>query len=485
MLSASTLAEKIRTGQVKCTEVISAYIERIRDVNPVLNAIVQERFQQAMVEAQNVDSLIASNNKSPEVIGSETPLLGVPLTIKESIGVKGMSNNAARSNFKEWYATEDADVVKFLREAGAIVLLVSNTPELCLCWETFNNKTGRTNNPYDTKRSPGGSSGGEAALIGAGASVIGMASDIGGSARLPATFTGIFGHKPTPGFVSNKGHVPTAADDYWDRYFALGPMCRFAEDIPVVLKAIIPDISKQKQLQLDEDVDLRKIKLYYAEDEGPKAILSDKMCSEMRSAMKKAINFLQNKYGIEAKKVHINGLEDSLALSALVMMRMKGIPNIFQKREDNTDEWKSVTMEILKRMVCSSTASLPSILYAPLKAVADRIPERDYRKMLEKKKEMMDDFHELLGNDGVFFYPAFPDSAHYHYQIFYKLLNTSYLAIYNLLEMPVTACPLGLNSSGLPMGIQIVGWQCQDRLTIAVGQALEKEFGGWVPPPEE
>ncbi|XP_075234495.1 fatty-acid amide hydrolase 2 isoform X2 [Lycorma delicatula] len=482
MLSASSLAHKIRTRQLTCVEVISAYIGRIRDVNPVLNAIVQDRFHDAMEEAHAVDALLANNTKSPEVIAAEMPLLGIPLTIKESIGVKGMSNNAARSNVKEYFATEDADVVRLLREAGAIVLLVSNTPELCLCWETFNNITGRTNNPFDVKRSPGGSSGGEAALLGAGASVIGMASDIGGSIRLPAMYTGVFGHKPTPGFVSNRGHIPTAGDTFWNKYFTLGPMCRFAEDLPLVLGTIIPDITKRKQLQLHESVDLRKIKLYYAEDEGPNSILTDKMSSEMKAAMKKAINVLQTKYGIIAKKVDIKGLEDSLALSALVMMRMKGIPNIFQKSESDPDQWKSVVLEILKRVTCNSSASLPSLLFGPLKAVADRVPNKKYKKMLMKKKEMMDQFRELLGSDGVFFYPSFPDPAHYHYQIFYKLLNASYLAIYNLLEMPVTACPLGLNSQGLPMGIQVVGWQCQDRLTIAVSQALEKEFGGWVPP---
>ncbi|RZF41872.1 hypothetical protein LSTR_LSTR005334 [Laodelphax striatellus] len=484
MLSGSSLAHKIRTKQVTCVEVVTAYINRIREVNQSLNAVVEDRFQEAVKEAQAVDSLLASNTKSEDIIASETPFLGVPVTVKESISVQGMSNNAARSNVSEHRADEDADVVRLMRKAGFIILCVTNTPELCLCWETFNNKTGRTNNPYNLKRSPGGSSGGEAALLGAGASVIGMPSDIGGSARLPAMYTGGFGHKPTPGYVSNRGHVPTATDTHWNNFFTLGPMCRFAEDLPPLLSCIIDDPLKVKELKLHEPVDLKKVRVFYAEDEGPNSITSDKMCTEMRGAMRRAIHHLKVKYGIEAKKVHIKGLEDSLELSAMIMLRMKGIPNVFQKSENTPDEWNSVTLEILKRITCLSSATLPSILYAPAKCVADRVSDDYYKTMLLRKRDIMDQFQELLGNTGVFLYPTFPYPAQYHYQIFYNLMNTSYLAIYNVLEMPVTACPLGLNHEGLPMGIQVVGWQGQDRLTMAVSQALEKEFGGWIPPPE-
>lgn len=131
-------------------------------------------------------------------------------------------------------ATEDADCVELLRAAGAIPLLVSNTPEYCMSWETNNYVTGRTLNPHDSRRTAGGSSGGEGALIGAGASLFGVGSDLAGSIRLPAMFNGIFGHKPTDGLISIVGHFP-ASEDNFQGFLALGPMCRYARDLPTLV----------------------------------------------------------------------------------------------------------------------------------------------------------------------------------------------------------------------------------------------------------
>lgn len=152
----------------------------------------------------------------------ETPLLGLPLTIKESIKVKGMSNQSGRLYKKKFVADEDAPVVKNARQKGAIILCVTNTPELCLFWETYNKVTGMTRNPYDVERTPGGSSGGEAALIASGASLIGLGSDVAGSCRLPAMFTGIYGHKPTPFVCSPYGHHPGSDDPAWGTFFTTG-----------------------------------------------------------------------------------------------------------------------------------------------------------------------------------------------------------------------------------------------------------------------
>ncbi|KAI5711795.1 hypothetical protein M8J75_003203 [Diaphorina citri] len=159
--SAQKTALLIRTKQVSCVKVVEAFITRIRQVNPMLNAVVDERFNLALEEAKQVDILLAASTKSVEEIGRDTPLLGVPLTVKESVAVKGCSNNAGRIKPKERIATDDAETVRLLRQAGAIILCVTNTPELCMNWETFNKATGTTNNPYDTRRTPGGSSGGE------------------------------------------------------------------------------------------------------------------------------------------------------------------------------------------------------------------------------------------------------------------------------------------------------------------------------------
>lgn len=129
----------IRSKQVKCEDVIKAYVDRIQEVNPFVNAVVEERFEAALLEARKIDEEIEKGLRTSEEMEKETPLLGVPITVKESIAVKGMQNQAGRVWRTKQVAEEDAPIVANMRKAGAIILLVSNTPELCLNWETDNN----------------------------------------------------------------------------------------------------------------------------------------------------------------------------------------------------------------------------------------------------------------------------------------------------------------------------------------------------------
>lgn len=150
-IPAYKLAAMIREQQIKSETVITAYIERIKEV-VILNAVVESRFDEAREEARAIDKLIQSGVRSLEEMKKETPLLGLPLTVKESIMVKGMSNQAGRVFKTKQIALEDASVVKNAKRSGAVILAVTNTPELCLCWETYNYVTGITLNPYDMKR---------------------------------------------------------------------------------------------------------------------------------------------------------------------------------------------------------------------------------------------------------------------------------------------------------------------------------------------
>lgn len=146
--------------QLTSEAIVTSYISRVQEVDPVINAVVEDRFAQAIEDARKTDALIASSTLTEEELKTKYPLLGIPITVKESIAVEGMSNNAGRVCEKN-KAKTDAEIVRLAKEAGAIPLLVSNTPELCMNWETINNVTGRTANPYDTTKTSGGSSGGE------------------------------------------------------------------------------------------------------------------------------------------------------------------------------------------------------------------------------------------------------------------------------------------------------------------------------------
>jgi fatty acid amide hydrolase 2 len=183
--SASDLARAIRGGEVSSREVVQAHVDRLRAVQPRLNALAAERFEAALAEAEAADNSIAAAGEHEAL----PPLLGVPCTIKESIALAGMPNCAGLLNRRDYRATETAPAAQRLLDAGAIPLAVTNTPELCLSIESHNHVYGRTRNAYDPRRVAGGSSGGEGAAVGAGGSPIGLGSDIAGSIRLPASST--------------------------------------------------------------------------------------------------------------------------------------------------------------------------------------------------------------------------------------------------------------------------------------------------------
>ena len=163
-----------------CVEVIQAFIDRIHEVNPLINAVVADRFHEALEEARGIDKVLDSSELNDEKSVLMTkPLLGVPVTVKESLACKGFPHSAGLVDRKNTIATKNANVVENLLQAGAIPIAVTNCSELCMWWETANNVYGRTNNPYDTSKIAGGSSGGEGAIISAAGSVCGVGSDVG------------------------------------------------------------------------------------------------------------------------------------------------------------------------------------------------------------------------------------------------------------------------------------------------------------------
>ncbi|XP_059477837.1 fatty-acid amide hydrolase 2-A-like isoform X2 [Neocloeon triangulifer] len=478
--SATTLAQKIRTQQVSSEEVMRAVIARTKEVQPQLNCVVDERYEDALKEAQQVDQMIRSGVKTVEQMEQETPFLGVPFSVKESIAVQGLSNTSGQKLHAPKIASQDAHTVTLVRAAGGIPFVVTNTPELCMCYETDNNNTGRTNNPYDLRRSPGGSSGGEAALLASAGSVVGLASDVGGSARLPAAFTGIFGHKPSPGFVSNEGHCPSSSDPNWDRFFSVALMGRYAEDLAPTLKVMAG--GNAPALNLDRKVDLKGMRICYVEDDG--GVFTRTLNPEVKSALRKAVNHLEKSCGVKAEKLCIDELKDIFEIASTILLKMNGVECMFQA-EPGSKEWKSVTWEWVRYFACMSDYTFPPLLYGMLKRVADRVSEEDFREMVAANQRIKTIFKEKLGEHGVVLFPSFVEPALLHREIYYKFLNVSYLVTFNATEMPVTNCPVAISSQGLPIGIQVAANPLQDRLTIAVAQELERAFGGWTPPPAD
>lgn len=212
--------------QITSVEVLKTFIERVQEVNPLLNCVVDERFSEALKEAEEADKFIASGTWTEEEIATKKPFLGVPISTKDCIKVKGMLNTSGLYHRKDIRADDHAPTIQRMVEAGAIPFALTNTSELCMWWESVNCVHGRTNNPYDTNRIVGGSSGGEGAIQASAASPFGIGSDIGGSIRMPAFFNGVFGHKPSKGVVNNDGQHPSPYSDEQSGMLSTGPICR-------------------------------------------------------------------------------------------------------------------------------------------------------------------------------------------------------------------------------------------------------------------
>jgi fatty acid amide hydrolase len=229
-LSASELATKIKVGELSAQEVTNAHIKRIEAVNDKLNAVVIPLFDEARVQAEEADQ----KQKRGETLG---PLHGVPVTIKEQYRVSGTQTTLGATNMIGNIYYDEGPLVTRLRQAGAIILGKTNIIQTLAGMESDNRVYGRSNNPWDLDRSPGGSSGGEAAIIAAGGSALGMAGDYGGSTRVPSHFCGVHGIKPTSGRLSNDDFPPDLLDAGQETVIPQpGPIARTVADLRLAME---------------------------------------------------------------------------------------------------------------------------------------------------------------------------------------------------------------------------------------------------------
>ncbi|XP_062359043.1 fatty-acid amide hydrolase 2 isoform X1 [Cinclus cinclus] len=479
LLSARRLAELLRARQVTCIEVVEAYVERIKEVNPLINAVVKDRFEEALQEAQQVDKLL-SEGPGDDCLEEKFPLLGVPITVKEAFSLYGMPNTSGLVNRRNVIATSDAAVVSRLKQAGAIPLGVTNCSELCMWYESSNRVYGRTNNPYDLQRIVGGSSGGEGSVLAAACSIIGVGSDIGGSIRMPAFFNGVFGHKPTTGVVPNDGQFPNAVG-VRSSYLCTGPMCRYAEDLEPVLRVMAgPGVSK---LKLNEKVLLEKIKFLCMDHDGGSIFVSP-VDKEILQAQKKVVEHLESDLGVQVQHVAIHKMKYSFQIWSAMMSSKDSEGQEAQRFTDLLgDHGKPVwpLWELMKWLVGMSSHTLPAIALGLTEKLVN-LNLSGKAKLVSMGKSLQEEMEALLGPDGVLLYPSHPTIAPKHHSPICMPFNFAYTAIFNVLGLPVTQCPLGLGSEGLPLGIQLVAAAYNDHLTLAVAQYLEKAFGGWVLP---
>ncbi len=468
--SALSLAAAIRRREVSARAVLEAHLEKAQQVNPALNAIVQDRFADARREADLADARVARGDQDLP------PLHGVPCTIKECFAVAGMPQSSGLVSRRDIIPDTDCVTVARLRKAGAIPIGVTNVSELCMWMETHNRLYGRTNNPYDVSRIVGGSSGGEGAIIGAGASPFGLGADVGGSIRMPAFFNGVFGHKPTGGLVPTSGHYPVPQNGV-RRFNTIGPLARRAADLMPILRILAgPDGEDLGCLPFSlgdpEQVRLSELTVYYAEDNGMVAVDED-----LKVAQKRVADFLRES-GATVMPLEMEAFRHSFEIWSAMMNNENETPFRVLLGDGVA---LPLGREFARWAMRRSDHTLPALLLGVLDELPKFTPVR-VAKMVELGLQLKREMHARLGENGILLFPSYPSTAPAHLKPMWPPFNWQYTAIFNVLELPVTQVPMGLDGAGLPLGIQVVGGHGRDHVTIAVAQALEARFGGWIPP---
>ena len=457
------MAEQIRQKKLSPVELVKAHLARIEELNPKLNAFVQVDAEGARRQARTAEEAVVRG----EELG---PLHGVPISIKSSIEANGMRCEAGTKLRAGFVAAQDAPLVSRLRQAGAIILGTTNTPELLMAWETDNLLYGRTNNPWDLSRTPGGSSGGEAAAIASGCSAGGVGSDGGGSIRVPAHFSGICGLKPTPGRIPATGHFPTSVGPF-ALLGVVGPMARTVADLKVLFEVMQgPDDGDPSAapvpVRWPGRDDLKRLRIGYFEDDGRTPVTT-----ETRAAVQTAAEALRCA-GFEVEPFRPEGLEQArqvwwqffgiaggMLLGPMIKGKEADLSQILKQfsswvadepshtAQTLLDTW--IMRDVVRMQVFAQMREYPILLCPVASIPAFHHGERSW---------------EIDGN-----------TVHY-------LDAWSYTEWFNLLGNPAAAVPVGRSNEGLPIGVQIVARPWEEELVLAVAAELEGQRGAWRAP---
>jgi amidase len=391
------------------------------------------------------------------------PLHGVPITIKDSLDTAGVISTGGTQGRAAYKPQQDATVVARLRAAGAILLGKTNTPELTLSGETDNLVYGRTNNPYDVSRTPGGSSGGAGAIIAAGGSALDIGSDTGGSIRLPAHFCGIAGIKPTSGRVPRTGHIVPFAMGAVDALTQLGPMARSVEDLLLVLPiiagvdwrdpAIVPMLLGEPRA-----VSLRGLRVAVHTDNGIMA-----PTPETAAAVRAAATALAEA-GARVEEDRPAALERTVDLANSL----------------SGGDGRAWVRRLLQR---ADTQAIHPLLQQRFDE-ATALPVGEFTHVLEEVDQFRSAMLMFMERYDVILCPtcAYPAPPHGMLMTDALRKGTSYTSAYNLTGWPGAVVRGGTSPEGVPIGVQAVAQPWREDVALAVALHLEQALGGWQRP---
>jgi amidase len=477
--AATELSAALAAKKVSAVELAQDAIGRIERHDAKINAVCVRDFARGLDAARAADVARAR--------GETGPLLGIPMTIKESLNIAGLPTTWGFPAQKDYKPPEDALSVSRVKGAGGVILGKTNVPIALGDWQSYNEIYGTTNNPYDLSRTPGGSSGGSSAALAAGYGALSIGSDIGGSLRVPAFHCGVYAHKPTFALVPPRGNTPPPLPPLpFDRDLSvIGPMARSAADLSLLLDVIAgPDpleagIAYRLELPQARHRELKHFRVLLLDTD---AVMPTN--AVVRAAIHKLAANL-GKAGVTVTRT--SPLLPDFAASTRLYMRM--LMSFLSA---------SFLPETYANVQTSAAALAPgdiSLRSERLRGIA--LSHRDWviadggrARLRAQWRELFKSFDAVICP--VMPTPAYPqdhspeqetrridiDGKEYPYPD-----QLAWAGIATLPGLPATAIPLGLSPDGLPVGVQIVGPWLEDRTPLKLAELIEHEFGGFVPPP--
>ncbi|MDF1678630.1 MAG: amidase [Legionellaceae bacterium] len=469
--NATTLAGALANKTISSVELLEQTIARINALDKHINAVVVRDFERALLSAKAADKALAK--------GKRLPLLGVPITVKESFNVEGLTTTWGNPQYKDWKPKADALTVKRLKDAGAIVIGKTNVPLMLRDWQTYNDLYGTTNNPWDLTLTPGGSSGGSAAALASGFVSLELGSDLAGSLRTPAHFCGVYAHKPTQDLIPTRGTsppgtvpLPTGAD-----LVTVGPLARSAADLALAFDVLSgPDEMLQGigyQLKLpparhDNLKDFRVLVL----DTHPLYPTSDAVKTVVH-AVSEELTRLGVQVALNDK--HMPDLAVATQTYTKLMCAFIGV----NFPDDIYEHFKTVSAQL-----DTQDTSLEAIR---LSAFSSRF--RDYFLAHRAREELRLAWLELMKRFDVIVCPVMPTEAFPHDEsdIGSRVLQIDgqpnrysdqfiWVSIATLLGFPATVVPIAQSKNGVPVGVQVIGSYLEDRTTLKFAACLAEVF---------
>ncbi len=474
-LSAREIVLKIKNKDISVTQTVEAFLNRIEQINPIVNAICELRKKEDILnEAREKDVLIQKG----EISGL---LFGVPITIKDSIQVKGLKNSNGDPLLKNYIATEDAELVKRLKNEGAIIIGKTNTALYCMDWQSSNFWNGQTNNPYDLTRVAGGSSGGSAVAISSNLSALDLGADAGGSIRIPAHFNGIYGLRPTENYLSNRGHVKVLKKPQGRRHIITpGPFAKNVSDL-ILMMQVLGDNAKYRLPELP-NIDFNHSQW-------------DKQALNIAYSNTINLTEVDNEY---------------LELFNNFISKIKNEPHRFKIDHPIYDE-KKAYLECNKLIGFEIGVNFPKApllstfmysffrlkykdhLWAKGMALGLRLSNTKYAETIDYKDQFSEIYDAFLTTYDIWITPVCSIEAYKHQKagkpfivngkkMPYTKALASFVFTTGFSGHPIVVIPIGKKENGMPVGIQIHSRKWTDKKLLEIAKYFETFTEAFVSP---